>query len=223
MDDLTTALTDAYQRRDWATVDQLERTLLTQDVEREARLTTPGATAGAATWYATHGIPVFPCRPHTETINGRDYGPKSPRTAHGFKDATTDHATIVTWWERWPDSIIGTPTGALFDVIDIDSPTGLIAFHTLIDRGELDPPNIVAVAHTPRGRHYYIPPTGDGNTTKFIPDVDYRGAGGYVILPPSQLTDGGTYRWQPSRPLNLDMLTAVTTIAEELDGQVIGQ
>ncbi len=64
---------------------------------------------------AEYGIPVFPCRPD-----------KRPYTEHGFKDATTNLDTIEEWWRRWPDALIGVPTGkasGLF-VLDVD-PDGL--------------------------------------------------------------------------------------------------
>ncbi len=64
---------------------------------------------------AEYGLPVFPCRPD-----------KRPYTEHGFKDATTNLDTIEEWWRRWPDALIGVPTGkasGLF-VLDVD-PDGL--------------------------------------------------------------------------------------------------
>ncbi|MDP9437499.1 MAG: bifunctional DNA primase/polymerase, partial [Actinomycetota bacterium] len=36
---------------------------------------------------------------------------KQPRTENGYKDATDDLATIEAWWEKWPGSNIGMPTG----------------------------------------------------------------------------------------------------------------
>src|SRR6516162_2229047 len=62
-------------------------------VGRRARPTKPGSAddhLGWALWYAGHGYPVFPIQPKG----------KVPRTAHGFKDATTDSATIRRWWNQ---------------------------------------------------------------------------------------------------------------------------
>ena len=51
--------------------------------------------------YASRGLPVFPCRPD-----------KTPYTAHGFLDASTDRETLVGWWVKTPGALIGMPTGA---------------------------------------------------------------------------------------------------------------
>jgi hypothetical protein len=42
--------------------------------------------------------------------------------------------------------------------------------------------------------HLYIAATGDGNTTEFVPGVDYRGKSGYVVVAPSTV-DGRRYEW----------------------------
>ena len=46
-------------------------------------------------------IPVFPCR-----------ADKKPYTEHGFKDASKNLEQIAEWWTKWPDALIGVPTGA---------------------------------------------------------------------------------------------------------------
>jgi hypothetical protein len=54
-------------------------------------------------------VPVFPCD-----------NDKTPFVAHGFKDASTEPDLIQKWWEKWPDALIGVPTGSKFVVIDLD-------------------------------------------------------------------------------------------------------
>jgi hypothetical protein len=138
---------------------------------------------GAAVWYAERGHLVFPLRPHT----------KIPATPHGFKDASMNPDTIRAWWTRWPDANIGLATGHLFDVIDIDGPTGIESATTIEDAGQL--PAAIGTVATPRGYHHYIQPTGDGCTTAVRPGIDYRGIGGYVVAPPSLDQDGRIWRW----------------------------
>lgn len=147
----------------------------------------------AAGLYAERGIPVFPCRARG----------KQPATSHGFKDATTDCQIVLDWWALHPDANIGTPTGLSFDVIDIDGPLGVTSWSKMLDDGAL--PEVIGQVSTPRdgGTHLYVAPRGRGNATKFLPGIDYRGAGGYVLLPPS-VTDehgpGRTYRWLRELP-----------------------
>lgn len=58
---------------------------------------------------ARQGIAVFPCS-----------NDKRPLTPHGFKDPTTAPDIAHEWWMRWPDALIGVPTGVKFVVLDLD-------------------------------------------------------------------------------------------------------
>lgn len=153
------------------------------DVERKARLRAPDALLSAARWYAGIGWPVFPCQPRG----------KQPLTRNGFKDATTDLEQVGAWWKATPTANIGIPTGVAFDVIDIDGPPGFDSLVKLRDTGTL--PTVLATTFTPRGRHLLITPTGDSNAAAMMPGVDYRGYGGYIIVPPSVGASGDIYEW----------------------------
>jgi hypothetical protein len=61
---------------------------------------------------------------------------------------------------------------------------------------------VLGISCTPRagGIHRYVRATGDGNGAKIAPGIDYRGAGGYVVAPPS-MVDGKRYGW--AQPLDL--------------------
>lgn len=151
--------------------------------------------AAAAAWYASRGVPVFPLRP----------GFKSPQTSHGVDDATTDAATVAAWWQRRPNANIGAACGVLFDVLDVDGPEGAQSLDALFPEGW---PATIAEVGTPRpgGRHLYVPPMGAPVKANLRRAVDTRGAGGYVVLPPSVLvehpdnTAAGTYRWEGDPP-----------------------
>ena len=130
---------------------------------------------GAALTYARVGWPVFPCRPD-----------KSPMTAHGFHDATTDAVRIARFWLAHPEAWIGMPVRAGFVVVDVDD---FDAFDEM-DRRGMELPDTLTAA-TPRGEHLWYrthhpvkPQTG------IVPHVDLRGPGSYVIVPPSP-----GYRW----------------------------
>lgn len=137
-----------------------------------------GSPLEEALRYASHGLPVFPCKPD-----------KKPATSNGFKDATTDEAQIRQWWARMPDALIGMPTGeaSCISVLDLDmcketgEPLGepnALKMHLLFN----DAPGV----RTPSGgRHVYFKHVdGVRNSAKKLgPGIDVRGEGGYVCVP----------------------------------------
>lgn len=147
----------------------------------------PPRLADSAVWYADqYGWAVFPLIP----------GGKTPATPNGFKDATTDTGQIRRWWQQNPNYNIGLPTGGLFDVVDVDVPEGTFSWADLRDSGSC--PDIHGWVATPSGGwHVYVQPTGIGNKAGWVLGVDFRGAGGYVVAPPSVLSehDGRRYRF----------------------------
>lgn len=194
----------AAAAEDHAAADRLAALVDAEAQAAENRLRAPGMKLQAALWYAASlQLPVFPCKP----------ADKQPATLHGFKDASRDPQTIAEWWQLWPEANPAYPTGIRFDVIDVDGPEGVDSFGKLRESGQLPP--VLAMATTPRGFHYYIAPTGEGNTTNLLPSVDYRGAGGYVLAPPSwyggapagprsPAKPAGFYRWtEPLTPEKL--------------------
>ena len=150
----------------------------------------PPNMLNAALRYVGWGWPVFPLKP----------GTKEPDTPHGFKDASVDAFRVQRYWQRHPDANIGVPTGAQFDVIDVDAPKrangmvpGAIAYEEMLRAEELpDSHGMVTTANA--GLHLYIEPIGKGSTTNFRPSLDYRGTGGYVVVPPSA-TASGRWTW----------------------------
>lgn len=130
---------------------------------------------------AAAGWPVFACVP----------GGKTPLTGHGFHDATSDVNQVSAWWARWPQANIGLPTGAVsgVEVVDVDvrsSGDGRPNFARVA--GACGSGWALQVVTASGGWHLYYPadPTrqqrcwADGNA-----HVDFRGDGGYVIVPPS--------------------------------------
>lgn len=142
----------------------------------------------AALSFASQNVPVFPCHP----IN------KSPLTEHGFKDASTDPATIREWWTKHPYAIIGSPTGAVTGrvVIDIDSDFAEEEFALLAEQADATIPPTYTVK-TNRGKHLYFkypPKERIGCSDRNFPgQINVRGEGGYVIIPPSPHPAGGFY------------------------------
>lgn len=141
----------------------------------------------AAARFAVAGVPVFPCVP----------GDKRPRVEHGFHEATTDAGQVAAWWRRWPSANIGVPTGRVSGVeaVDVDrkaAGSGFGAFARARDAGLVD--GWLAVVCTPSGgAHFYFPtnpnrPQQSWQAAKA--HIDFRGEGGYVIVPPSVVATG---------------------------------
>lgn len=189
---LETEYVDACIKGDFARRARLEAELDKQTDDANDRLNRPDALARAAMWYAKNGIAVFPCKP-------RD---KTPATAHGFKDATTDAAQIAAWWSANPAYNVAAPTGITFDAIDVDGPEGVGALWGLGADVTLPEPIGHSLTSRPGGHHVFIQPTGAGNKAGIYKHVDYRGKGGYVVLPPSIGANGQRYRWL--HPIRLD-------------------
>jgi hypothetical protein len=138
---------------------------------------------------AAHGWPVFPCRP----------GQKIPATRHGHLDATTDEQRITAWFGPDNGRNLAVATGSPGpDVLDIDqhgtASNGFAALDRLRAAGLLD--GAAAYVRTPSGGlHAYFTGTRQRNGRLPAHHLDFRSAGGYVLVPPSQV--GG----RPYQPL----------------------
>lgn len=152
---------------------------------------------GAAFFFAAYGIPVLPL--HTPCRGGCSCGSadceragKHPRLRRGLTDASTDPATVAGWWRRWPTANLGLRTGVVMDVADVDTDAGRRALIRVLGGRLPDGP----VARTGSGGwHLWFAPTGLGNRVGVLPGVDWRGAGGYVVAPPSRHASGTAYTW----------------------------
>jgi hypothetical protein len=175
-------------------------------------------------------VPVFPCRPREEQVV-KDGKPitltaKSPLTEHGFHDASQDEAQIRAWWKRWPDALVGVPTGTITRLVVIDWDPGKHADTT----GEWIQNNAEALLSarihvtTRGGRHYLFRGTigqiYKSGTDLFLagakrPGIDLRAEGGYIIwwplhggevtneqapLLPAGLIDERLERDEPAQP-----------------------
>lgn len=145
-------------------------------------------TAAAALGYADRGWPVFPCKRN-----------KRPLTEHGFKDASRDPAVIEAWWRRWPEALIGVPTGKASGlvILDIDVKDDRAnGFDSLADLGRSILPDTPLVHTRSGGLHVYFATIGDeirNSEAELGGGLDVRGEGGYVIVP----SPGSGYAWDP--------------------------
>jgi hypothetical protein len=111
-----------------------------------------------------------------------------------LKDAKADEDWVRACWTDEPNANVGLVTGIAFDGLDVDGPEGWTSLARLVDANGCLPSGPVSM--TPRGgAHYLFAPTGIGNRTSFVPHLDWRGAGGYIVAPPSVHPNGGVYEW----------------------------
>lgn len=133
----------------------------------------------AAIEYAGKGWCIFPC--------GLD---KTPLTAHGLNDATTDPTTITTWWTEMPTANVAVNCGLSgLAVIDLDVKHGTNGLETWTGLGI--EPDGAWISETPSGGNHFIFAGDVSSTTgKIGPGIDTRGRGGYILLPPSKTATG---------------------------------
>lgn len=148
----------------------------------------------AAFVLAAARVPVFPVATS-----------KRPITPHGFHDASTDPRQISTWWNRHPSANLAIPTGSVsgVDVVDVDmhgQVNGYLALNRAHAAGLIDGWEM-AVRSPSGGLHLYFPVAQDSAVQRAAQrswqaaraGIDFRGDGGYIIVPPSSCTIDGTH------------------------------
>ena len=122
---------------------------------------------------------------------------KHPRTHSGVKDASNNPDTVNSWDARWPDANWAATPGESGVVIDIDIRKG--GFNSMSEWGELK--SSWSVSTGGAGRHlYFTTDHGVRSRNGWLPGVDVKAMGGYVILPGSRHISGGSYFWDDQPP-----------------------
>jgi len=139
--------------------------------------------------YAEMGWKIHPCKLD-----------KKPFLTGWREKASSDPEQIKTWWKKWPDANIGCSTGeeSGFWALDIDLPDG---------PGEvekMDLPKTLTQRTGGGGFQRFFSCKGEpirNSAGKIARGIDVRGNGGYVILPPSNHSSGGSYEWIDKREI----------------------
>lgn len=147
--------------------------------------------------YAKIGWPVFPVTRYKTPFKG----------SHGHLDATTDPVQIEAWWTARPTANIGLACGDVV-VIDADGVTAVARLKAIGTRHGGFPRT--GMVRTARGIHlYFRAPPGvrvgmGGERRKQAGDdgIDFRGHGGWAVLPPSINAKNG-FGWTWISPLPL--------------------
>lgn len=146
-------------------------------------------TRTGALTYLDRGWSVIPIRP-------RDKRPLLPWEEFQNRRATLDE--VDEWVKRWPEMNLAVVTGAIsgVTVVDVDGDVG----KSSIGRQAGKVPT-TQVQRTPHGWHMFFKHrAGIGNKVGLLPHVDVRNDGGYVLVSPSRLEDGG-YSWYKATDL----------------------
>ena len=150
----------------------------------------------AALCYAARGWLVFPA--YIEGKQKKSY--KKAEFSGGRRwGATRDPREIRRDFRRWPDAMIGLPTGpdSGFWVLDVDTKggkDGYASLAALISEHGFLPETLMA--KSPSGSlHYYFNWPSDTITQGALAiGIDVRGDGGMALAPPSRRADG-VYKW----------------------------
>ena len=147
----------------------------------------------AALHYASMGLRVFPVKEGTKGSNGG-------QLLRSWKDeATTDLNTVQVWWQQWPNADICIATGNGLLVIDLDvkgKEDGISSLLNWVAINGTMPATAVARTKSGGQHHYYMVKATYPNSRGFLPGIDIRSDGGYVVAPPS---DG--YEWVNNYPI----------------------
>lgn len=150
--------------------------------------------------YLSRGLSIFPvCTPVLGTPRCFHHGHcNSPGKValvkwKPYQDTRATEEVVRSWWGRWHEANIAMATGRAsgVDVIDLD---GDLATREAINRGI----SVGPWAYTGRvgGRHIWCAHRDDAPTIfAKTGGIDFRGQGGYVLLPPSLHHTGAHYRW----------------------------
>lgn len=180
--------------RSWARGEDAKQNRAAEEAYEKATERPLATLHQSALWYASVGLRVFPLIP----------GSKIPwKGSNGCLGASANVDLINDWWTDSPNANIGLATGHTIDVVDIDGLPGQTSrvqhWEDIFGRIDSD---ALAKVNTPRpgGMHVYVPATGDGNKAGIVPGIDYRGRGGYVVAPPSVITEEAALRYDNHTP-----------------------
>jgi hypothetical protein len=122
--------------------------------------------------------------------------------------ATSDVTTITNWLDKFPDANWATRTGPESGVwvLDVDGMAGQESLYFGFgERGQQI--ETLGVRTSPDHYQLYFQYPTDikiGNSVgKLGRGLDVRGAGGYVLIPPSVHPDGRAYEWLEAKPIAL--------------------
>jgi hypothetical protein len=139
---------------------------------------------------AAKGFKIFPCKSRA----------KVPVFKGWQEQATSDPATIASWFDKFPEANWALRTGPESGVwiLDVDGEVGLWSFYQL-GKQALQLETLGARTSPQHCQLYFGYPVGKriaNSVGKLGEGLDVRGDGGYVLCPPSVHPSGAVYEWQ---------------------------
>ena len=164
--------------------------------------------------------PVFPVR---AIVDGRcecqrprcgDAG-KHPRISGWQNEATVEGPRIRRWWTTWPNDGIGIHTSE-FWVLDVDPRHG--GDESLRALEETNGPLPLTPRQLTGGggvHHLFRPDPAIRNRSRFMPGLDTRHRGGFIVAAPSDHVSGRSYAWDvDAHPLEVPIAEAPRWLLE---------
>ena len=143
-------------------------------------------TSDCPTWLALYdmGFSLIPLKPREKT----------PLTGwRAYQNRRASRSDIEAWYKATPNANIGIVTGAISGlvVLDLDSADAIAEAER---RGLPD----TLMVRSGKGRHVYFRHPGCRTTNRagFLPGMDIRGDGGYIVGPGSIHPSGALYAWE---------------------------
>lgn len=139
----------------------------------------------------------------------------------GLANASCDVNVVGGWWDTWPQANIAVATGRRSGVVVLDLDLGHATFQDSFGNevpvdgaqsledwasGGVTVPATLTQETGSGGRHLIFRyPDDDGpairNVVGWLPGVDVRSDGGYVLVAPSGHISGNVYRWLNDQPV----------------------
>lgn len=172
----------------------------------------PSNSLPSALEYLHRGFSIVPLRP----------GEKRPLIKwNPFKERHPSEEEVQDWFHQWPDAGLSAVLGPISNlfVVDIDGPD---AHNALVENlGEI--PNVpmsISGSRKPDRYHLFFQHPDMATGAKYSPwhpELEFRGTGGLVTLPPSLHPSGHRYEWADGKSLeDLELTEPPPKILEAL-------
>lgn len=182
-------------------------------------------------------IPIWWIAEYTEVIDGEEHtrlgcacgnplcvAPgKHPLIKMGRKlvNASSDLRVVSAWWDTWPNANVAVACGKESGVIVVDCDTktemgGVFEFEQWLAGQNVEIPTTLTAETGGGGRHFIFQYPTDGipvkNCVAWLPDVDIKSDGGYILVEPSIHRSGNPYRWlnrEAIAPLPIEAVNSI--------------